>query len=75
MSTGDAVLVEASPLDSIYGSGISKENLLNEDGTLKVHPKDWHTKDDPSKLSENKLGFVLMGIRDLFRDLMPNKEA
>lgn len=75
LSTGDAVLVEASPLDSIYGSGISKENLLNDDGTLKVHPKDWHTEDNPSKQSENKLGFVLMGIRDLFRDLMPKSET
>ncbi len=70
LSTGDAILVEASPLDNIYGSGISKENLLNEDGTLKVHPRDWHTDKEPDKQSENKLGFVLMGIRDLFRDFM-----
>ena len=70
LSTEQAVLIEASPLDNIYGSGIAKEDLLNSDGTLKVHPKDWHTKDNPLKQSENKLGFVLMGIRDLFRDLM-----
>ncbi len=70
LSTEQAVLVEASPYDNIYGAGIAKEDLLNSDGTLKVHPKDWHTKDNPTKQSENKLGFVLMGIRDLFRDLM-----
>ena len=75
LSTGDAILVEASPRDNLYGSGIAKEDLLNPDGTLKVHPKDWHTEENPSKQSENKLGFVLMGIRDLFRDLMPNKEV
>ena len=70
LSTGNAILVEASPLDNLYGSGISKDDLLNSDGTLKVHPRDWHTKDNPSKQSENKLGFVLMGIRDLFFDIM-----
>ncbi len=74
LSTGDAILVEASSRDSIYGSGIAKEDLLNSDGTLKVHPRDWRTEDNPSKQSENKLGFVLMGIRDLLRDLMPKIE-
>ena len=74
LSTGDAILIEASPYDNLYGSGIAKENLLNPDGSLKVHPKNWHTEDNLSKLSENKLGFVLMGIRDLFRDLMPKTE-
>ena len=39
LSTGDAVLIEASPLDDIYGAGISKEHLLNPDGTLKVMPQ------------------------------------
>ena len=70
LSTEDAILVEASPLDALYGSGIEKKNLLNTDGTLKVHPKDWHTEKDPTIQAENKLGFVWMGIRDLFRDLM-----
>ncbi len=70
LSTEDAVLVEASPLDRRYGSGIAKEDLLNPDGSLKVHPRDWHTKEEPTIQAENKLGFVLMGIRDLFRDLM-----
>ena len=70
LSTGSRILVEASPYDRRYGSGISKEDLLNSDGTLKVHPKDWHNTDEPNIQSENKLGFVLMGIRDLFKDLM-----
>lgn len=70
LSTENAVLVEASPTDNIYGSGIAKEDLLNKDGTLKVHPRYWHNSEKPDKQSENKLGFVWMGIRDLFRDLM-----
>ena len=70
LSTEQAVLVEASPKDAIYGSGIAKEDLLNPDGSLKVHPRDWHTSDNHDIHAENKLGFVLMGIRDLFRDLM-----
>ena len=63
-------MVEASPVDDIYGSGISADNLLNADGTLKIPPRKWH-KEDSSKQAENNLGFVLMGLRDLFRDLMP----
>lgn len=74
LSTGDAVLVEASPLDNIYGAGLTREELLNHDGTLKVHPKDWHTKKKPTEQSESKLGFILMGLRDLFRDLMQVSE-
>ncbi len=70
LSTGDAVLIEASPLDDIYGAGISKEHLLNPDGTLKVLPQDWHKKGE-TKQAENNLGFVLMGIRDLVNELMP----
>ena len=70
LSTEDAVLIEASPKDRLYGSGIEKKDLLNPDGTLKVNPKDWHTINEPEKQAENKLGFVWMGIRDLFRDLM-----
>ncbi len=69
LSTEEAILVEASPLDDKYGAGLSKDELLNPDGTLKVKPQDWHTKDS-TKQAENNLGFVLMGIRDLFKDLM-----
>lgn len=70
LETGDAILVEASPYDDLYGAGIAKEDLLNPDGSLRIHPKDWH-KEGSTRLAENRLGFVLMGIRDLFRDLMP----
>ena len=73
LKTGDAVLIEASPYDGIYGSGIKKDDLLSPDGTLKVHPKDWLNPKDPTKQSENKLGFVLMGVRDLFNDLFKAK--
>lgn len=69
LSTGDAVLIEASPTDDIYGAGLDKKHLLNADGTLKVLPQDWH-KEGSTKQAENNLGFVLMGIRDLFNDLM-----
>ena len=70
LNTGDSVLVEASPYDAVYGAGIDKTHLLNPDGTLRVHPRDWHTEDKPDEWAQNHLGFVLMGIRDLFRDLM-----
>lgn len=70
LSTGDAVLVEASPTDDIYGAGLDKAHLLNTDGTLKTLPQDWH-KIDKTKQAENNLGFVLMGIRDLINDLLP----
>ncbi|MBO4887536.1 MAG: O-acetyl-ADP-ribose deacetylase [Firmicutes bacterium] len=69
LDTEDAVLIEASPYDDIYGAGIEKQDLLTIDGELKVHPKNWH-KEGSSKQAENNLGFVLMGIRDLYNDLM-----
>ena len=69
LDTEDAVLIEASPFDDIYGAGIEKQDLLTEDGALKVHPKNWH-KEGSSKQAENNLGFVLMGIRDLYNELM-----
>ena len=69
LSTGNSILVEASPLDDKYGVGISSKNLLNDDGTLKIMPWDWHKKDS-HKQAENHLGFVLMGVRDLYRDLL-----
>lgn len=69
LETEDAVLIEASPFDDIYGAGIEKQDLLTEDGALKVHPKNWH-KEGSTKQAENNLGFVLMGIRDLYNDLM-----
>ena len=69
LNTENAVLIEASPFDDIYGAGIEKKNLLNEDGTLKVLPQNWHKKGSV-KQAENHLGFILMGIRDLFCELM-----
>ncbi len=39
LKTGNAVLVEASPLDDIYGAGMKKIDLLNADGTLKNLPQ------------------------------------
>ena len=69
LNTENAVLIEASPFDDIYGAGIEKKNLLNEDGTLKVLPQNWHKKGS-MKQAENHLGFILMGIRDLFCELM-----
>ncbi len=66
--TGDAVLVEASPYDAIYGAGLREGELLNPDGTLKVPPRCWR---DPKTGAQatNHLGFVLMGVRDLLRDM------
>ena len=69
LSTGDAVLIEASPFDDAWGAGMSRDQLLNPDGTLKVPPQNWH-KEGSVKQAENNLGFVLMGLRDLFRDLI-----
>lgn len=74
LSTGDAVLIEASPKDDKYGAGLDKTHLLNPDGTLKVLPQDWHLE-GKTKQSENNLGFVLMGLRDLFNDLINGKGA
>ena len=69
LQTGNAVLIEASPFDDIYGAGMRKEDLLNPDGTLKTPPQNWHKKNS-ERQAENNLGFILMGIRDLFRELM-----
>ena len=69
MATDNTVLIEASPYDDIYGAGIAKEDLLNPDGSLKVSPSHWH-KEGSDKQAQNHLGFVLMGVRDLFHELM-----
>ncbi len=74
LETGDSVLVEASPLDDKYGAGLAKEDLLNVEGTLKVSPREWH-KEGSTVQAQNHLGFVLMGIRDLFKDLMPKSSV
>ena len=66
LNTENAVLIEASPYDDIYGAGLKKEDLLNPDSSLKVLPKNWH-KVGSEKQARNHLGFVLMAVRDVFR--------
>jgi ribA/ribD-fused uncharacterized protein len=53
LSTKDAVIVEASPLDTIWGIGLASDNADA------YHPKKW--------LGLNLLGFALMEIRDRLR--------
>ena len=54
LSTGDRVLVEASPIDPIWGIGMD----LNE--AMVTHPSQWR--------GENLLGFALMEVRDRLQD-------
>jgi len=72
LSTEDAVLIEASSLDDNYGAGLDKMHLLNSDGSLKVLPQEWHME-GTNKQATNHLGFILMGVRDFFNDLMRSK--
>ncbi len=69
LSTEDAVLIEASSKDDNYGAGMEKDHLLNADGSLKVLPQEWH-KENSYKQATNHLGFILMGVRDFFNDLI-----
>jgi ribA/ribD-fused uncharacterized protein len=55
LGTGDRVLVEASPVDPIWGIGLSAEDA---EGTP---PDKWP--------GENLLGFALMVVRDRIRNL------
>ena len=54
LSTGDAILVEASPYDKIWGIGLDRETALN--GSV----EDWD--------GENLLGCALMEVRDWLND-------
>ena len=55
LSTDDAILVEASPYDTIWGIGMDRETALNS----KV--EDWK--------GENLLGCALMEVRDWLKNL------
>lgn len=50
ISTGDRVLVEASPVDKIWGIGLAKDDPLAE------NPRDWQ--------GLNLLGYALMKVRN-----------
>ena len=50
LNTGKRVLVEASPVDSIWGIGLAKDDPKAQ------HPSTWE--------GENLLGFALMEVRD-----------
>jgi ribA/ribD-fused uncharacterized protein len=58
LSTSDKILVEASPLDTVWGIGLSTSNL-------KVNnPNTWR--------GQNLLGFALMEVRDDLRNVYKN---
>lgn len=54
IATGDAILVEASPFDKIWGIGMDRETALNS------NIEDWN--------GENLLGCTLMEVRDWLND-------
>jgi len=54
LNTGDRVLVEASPVDKIWGVGLSQD----DDAITNIYA--WR--------GENLLGFALMEVRDFLRD-------
>lgn len=58
LSTGNKILVEASPLDTIWGVGFDEENLNIYNPTM------WRGK--------NILGFALMEVRDELRRVYKN---
>ena len=53
LSTGNAILAEASPYDNIWGIGIDRETAMKES------VEQWR--------GENLLGFALMEVRDWLR--------
>ena len=53
LQTGDKILVEASPFDTIWGIGMSQDDV--------------HIDDIYKWRGENLLGFALMEVRDLLK--------
>ncbi|VFQ44665.1 NADAR family protein [Desulfoluna butyratoxydans] len=53
LGTGDCILVEASPVDTIWGIGLAEDNPLCRD------PEQWN--------GLNLLGFALMNVRSILR--------
>ena len=60
LATGDSLLVEASPYDTIWGIGLGAENPGTQD------PAQWRGK--------NLLGFALMEVRDEIRRVYANAD-
>ncbi|MDR0273088.1 MAG: NADAR family protein, partial [Clostridiales bacterium] len=58
LSTNDKILVEASPLDTIWGIGYSKDN------DKAANPQNWR--------GLNLLGFALMEVRDELKRVYKN---
>jgi len=58
LSTGDKILVEASPMDTIWGIGLGKDNEKAQNIAA------WRGK--------NLLGFAVMEVRDEIRKLYQN---
>lgn len=59
MATGNKVLVEASPVDRIWGIGLARDDPRATD------PRKWQ--------GLNLFGFALMVVRDQLRDLKPSQ--
>lgn len=58
LDTGDSIIVEASPFDRIWGVGLGKQTRQGKYDTT----EQW--KDVYAWKGDNKLGFLLMEIRD-----------